>query len=286
MAPGTALVQKRHGGDGITHRHRRRSGHGRGRFRLLPGLEHPAGQRAAGADDRHEQRLGHLHAGVQPARRDAHHRPRQGVRHSRRGGGRQRPHRQLARHPPGDGLLPPGAPAVHAGGARCRGCTATRRPAAPCASRASRTPSTLFEQKLLDAGVLEPSSHRSGPRGRLRRGRKRRWSRRLASRCRQPADVRNTPTRPARSMRSTRRITRGCRVTVRAGSVSDGAKPCRRLTLPARKLSLLSEESYGHARSSRSPGAALRRGTPRRHRHLRRGRRPAAGRRLHRHAGA
>ena len=32
------------------HRHRRRRGHGRGRFRLLPGLVHAAGRRAAGAD--------------------------------------------------------------------------------------------------------------------------------------------------------------------------------------------------------------------------------------------
>ena len=54
MAPGTALVQKRYGGDGITHCHRRRGGHGRGRFRLLHGLVHAAGQRTAGAHHRHQ----------------------------------------------------------------------------------------------------------------------------------------------------------------------------------------------------------------------------------------
>ena len=142
MAPGTALRaeaarRRRH-----HHRHRRRRGHGRGRFRLLPGLEHPAGQRTAGADHRHQQRLGHLDVGVQPARREAHHRPRQGLRHPRRSGGRQRPHRQLARHPAGDGSLPPRAPALHARGdgvAPVRAFVFQRRPAR---ARTSRTASS------------------------------------------------------------------------------------------------------------------------------------------------
>ncbi len=44
--------------------------------------------------------------------------------------------------------------------------------------------------------------------------------------------------------------------------------------------------NHGHTRTSRSPGPSLRRRAPRRHRYLRRRRRPAAGRRLHRDAGA
>ena len=44
------------------HRHRRRRGHGRGRLRQLPRLVQPAGPRAAGADLRHQQPLGHLDA--------------------------------------------------------------------------------------------------------------------------------------------------------------------------------------------------------------------------------
>ena len=39
MAPGTALAQQRHGGEGITIVHRRRRGHRRGRLRDLPRLE-------------------------------------------------------------------------------------------------------------------------------------------------------------------------------------------------------------------------------------------------------
>jgi len=40
MAPGTALVQKRYGGDGVSIVTGGRGGHGRGRFRLLHGLVH------------------------------------------------------------------------------------------------------------------------------------------------------------------------------------------------------------------------------------------------------
>ena len=66
------------------HRHRRRRRHGRGRLRLLPGLVVAPGQRAADPDHRHEQRLGHLDAGAETARRAPHRRPRRGARHSGR----------------------------------------------------------------------------------------------------------------------------------------------------------------------------------------------------------
>ena len=190
MAPGTALVQKRFGGDGITIVTGGDAGHGGGRLRHLPGLEHAAGQRAAGADHRDEQRLGNLHPGEQPARRDAHHRPRQGVRHSGRGRGRQRPGGELARHPPGDGLLPPGAPPVHAGGdgvaaarpfvvERRRPASRTSRTRWRCSSRSCSTPASSTRPR--------PSRSTTTPTPRRRR----RWSRR----CREPSRRRTTCTR-------------------------------------------------------------------------------------------
>ncbi len=47
MAPGTALVQKRLGGDGITIVASGEAGNGGGRFRVVSNLVHPAGQRAS-----------------------------------------------------------------------------------------------------------------------------------------------------------------------------------------------------------------------------------------------
>ena len=65
MAPGTALVQKRHGGDGITIVTGGDAGTAEGDFASCLVWSTRPGQRAAGADGRHEQRLGHLDAGLQ-----------------------------------------------------------------------------------------------------------------------------------------------------------------------------------------------------------------------------
>ena len=171
------------------HRHRRRRGHGRGRFRLVPGLEHAAGQRIASAHHRDEQRMGHLDAGGQPARREAHHRPRQGVRHSRREWWTA-----TTRSPAGTPSAGPWPTAAASAAPSCwrrwsPGCTAIRRRAAPCASRTSRTALALFEQKLLDAGVLDHSDRSSRSTKTPSPRRRRRWNRRWESRSRRPADV-------------------------------------------------------------------------------------------------
>ena len=160
------------------HRHRRRRGHGRGRFRFVHDLEYAAGQRGAGADRGAEQPLGHLDAGRRGPRREADHRPRQGVRHPRRGGGRQRSDRQLARRPPGDGLLPPRTPAVHAGSASSRGCTAIRHRVGRCVSRTSRIASHCSSKNCWTPAC---SIRRRLSRFTTRRKRKsrRHWSRRM-----------------------------------------------------------------------------------------------------------
>ena len=183
MAPGTALVQKRHGGDGITIVTGGEAGTAEGDFASCliwstrPGNELPVLIIVT------NNGWGISTPACQPARRDAHHRPRQGVRHSRRGGGRQRPDRQLARHPPGHGLLPPRTPAVHAGGdgvAAARPFVVERRPARQgragrhrrCSSRSCSTPA---------CSTARPSSRstkRPTPRWR------RRWNRCCASRSR------------------------------------------------------------------------------------------------------
>ena len=98
MAPGTALVQKRHGGDGITIVTGGDAGTAEGDFASCliwstrPGREVPVLIIVT------NNGWGISTPATEAARREAHHRPRQGVRHSRRGGGRQRPGRQLARH--------------------------------------------------------------------------------------------------------------------------------------------------------------------------------------------
>ena len=62
VAPGTALAQRRHGGEGITIVNGGRRRYRRGRLRDLPQLGEPTGPRAAGVDHRGQQQVGHLDA--------------------------------------------------------------------------------------------------------------------------------------------------------------------------------------------------------------------------------
>ena len=71
MAPGTALVQKRYGGDGVTIVIGGDAGTAEGDFATCMIWSTRPGQRTAGADDRDEQRLGHLDARRDAARREA-----------------------------------------------------------------------------------------------------------------------------------------------------------------------------------------------------------------------
>ncbi len=106
VAPGTALVQKRHGGDGITIVSGGDAGTAEGDFASCMIWSTSSRSRIARSHHRHEQRLGHIHAGLLAARRALHHRSRQSIRHPRRGGGRQRSDSKLACDPACDGLLP------------------------------------------------------------------------------------------------------------------------------------------------------------------------------------
>ena len=138
MAPGTALVQKRHGGDGIPIVIGGDAGTAEGDFASCMIWSTRPGQRTAGADGRDEQRLRHLDARQDAARGTASSRPRQAVRHPRRGRRRQRPDRHLARAGRAfDYCRTTRRPFLLE--ARCRGCTATRRRAVRPACRTSRT---------------------------------------------------------------------------------------------------------------------------------------------------
>ena len=124
--PGPEAARRR----GHHHRHRRRRGHGRGRLRdclvwsTRPGDELPVLMIVD------QQPLGHLHPGRRPARREADRRPRQGVRHPERDHRRQRSRDGLA--PSSRRRSTTSAPSASRTCSRrwCRGCTATRRPAA------------------------------------------------------------------------------------------------------------------------------------------------------------
>ena len=86
MAPGTALVQKRHGGDGLTLVSGGEAGTAEGDFASCmiwstrPGNELPVLMVVM------NNGWGISTAGGNPAQRTQHHRPRQGVRHTRRSG--------------------------------------------------------------------------------------------------------------------------------------------------------------------------------------------------------
>ena len=162
IAPGTALVQKRHGGDGITIVIGGDAGTAEGDFAIVPGLEHPAGQRAAGLMIVTNNGWG-ISTAVRPARREADHRPRQGLRHPERGRRRQRSRVaswHASSHEAMDYVPQPSASRT-CSRRWCRGCTATRR-------RAART-SVKDEVDCLAAVRAEaarPRERRSTPRGR------------------------------------------------------------------------------------------------------------------------
>ena len=89
--PAPRIANKRAGGKGITIVQGGDAGTAEGDFATClvwcsrPGNELPL------PDDRHQQPVGHLDAGVRAARREAHRRSRQGVRHQDRDDRRQRP---------------------------------------------------------------------------------------------------------------------------------------------------------------------------------------------------
>ena len=154
------------------HRHRRRRRHGRGRFRLLPDLEH------AGPGNELPVLIIVTNNGwgisTPPCsqHRRTHHRPRQGVRHSRRSRRRQRSRRQLARRRAGAmDYCRPSAP-VHARGDGIAAFTAIR----PRAGRRVDEPDCMdavreavARRRRRDAGRDE-----TGPRGSEDGGRQRR----------------------------------------------------------------------------------------------------------------
>ena len=168
-----ALRRRRH-----HHRHRRRRRHGRGRFRLVPDLEHAAGQRAAGAHHRDEQRLGHLDPGAPASTARS-----TSSTAARRSAFPARSSTATTRSRAGTPSAGPWPTAAASAGPSCwrrwcRGCTAIRRRAAP--------PCVKDEPDCIDAVRAEaarrrrprPGHGRADPRGGLRRGGGGRWSRR------------------------------------------------------------------------------------------------------------
>ena len=171
MAPGTALVQKRHGGDGITIVAGGDAGTAEGDFASClvwstrPGNELPVLMIVT------NNGWGISTPACIAARREAHHRPRQGVRHPRRGRRRQRSR----------------SPAGTRSDRAMDYCRHERRPfmleamvsrlyghsssSGARASTARRTASRCSSSKLLEAGIARPGGHRADPRGGSRGGR-------------------------------------------------------------------------------------------------------------------
>ena len=154
MAPGTALAQKRHGGDGITIVTGGDAGTAEGDFATCLVWSSRPGQRAADPHRRHQQPLGHLDRGRHPAGVPDHRRPRQGVRHAP-----PRPSTATTRSAATSSCRRPWSTSARSASRSCsrpssRGSTATRAPRGRTSSPGSRTASREFEKKLEAHGLL------------------------------------------------------------------------------------------------------------------------------------